>query len=256
MTNLRWKETPFVETSVSKIIFDVLNRARSENQCAAIIGSPGVGKTLAIKEWMREHHLRSYLACTGTIAGSMRSLLSEIAIVLDIYPERGIAATHLALMRARYVPGAILILDEAQNLPDKHYRELLYLWDEARLPIVFTGNRDVLKRVNTDTGPYAQISRRVARREELHGIEAFDCDRIASRLGVEGMDAFRALRIIGDKFHADGVVKAIQEAQSFCGESSSVRIEHIRDALESLPYLKQAFKTVNRSQRAVLEPRS
>ena len=44
---------------------------------------PGVGKTLAIKEWMSRHHIRSYLACTGTIAGSMQSLLLEIAGVLN-----------------------------------------------------------------------------------------------------------------------------------------------------------------------------
>jgi len=256
MTLSRWNDVPFVETSVSKIVFDVLDKARSECKCAAIIGSPGVGKTLAIKEWMRRHHVRSYLVCTGTIAGSMRNLLSEIATILNVYPERGIAATHLALMRARYVPGEVLILDEAQNLPNKHFRELLYLWDEAGLPIVFCGNYDVLKQVNTDKGALTQISRRVPRREEIHGIDPSDCDKIAASLGVEGMDAFRALRIIGDRFHADGVVKVIQEARSFCGDCPTVRIEHILDVLESLPYLKRAFKTVNRSQRVILEPRS
>jgi len=79
-----------------------------------------------------------------------------------------------------------------------------------------------------------------------------DCNIIASRLGVEGMEAYRALQIIGDRFHADGVVKAIEEARRYCNESEPIRIEQIRDALESLPYLKRAFKTVNRSQRIVL----
>jgi len=133
---------------------------------------------------------------------------------------------------------------------------LLYLWDEAGLPIVFCGNHDVLKQVNTDKGALTQISRRVPRREEINGITPSDCDRIAASLGVEGMDAFRALRAIGARYHADGVVKAVQEARSFCGDCPTVRIEHIRDASESLTYLKRALETVNQSQRAILEPRS
>lgn len=245
----RWPDASFVETSVSRVIFDVLDRARSERKCAAIVGAPGVGKTAAIREWAARHRINSCLTCTGTIAGSMRSLLEEIADLLGVYRERGIAATHRALMRTQYNAGDLLILDEAQNLPDKHYREVLYIWDEAGLPIVFCGNPDVLKRVNTDSGPYAQISRRVSRREQVYGIEAEDADRIASRLGVEGMDAYRALRIIAERFHADGVVKAIEEARHFTGSDAPVRIEHIRDALESLPYLRSAFKTLNRSQR-------
>lgn len=245
----RWPDQSFVETSVSRVIFDVLERARSERKCAAIVGAPGVGKTAAIREWAARHHIDSCLTCTGTVAGSMRSLLEEIADLLGVYRERGIAATHRALMRTQYNAGEVLILDEAQNLPDKHYREVLFLWDEAKLPIVFCGNPEVLKRVNIDSGPYSQISWRVTRREQVYGIEAEDADRLASRLGVEGMDAYRALRIIAERFHAAGVVKAVEEARHFSGYVTPVRIEHIRDALESLPYLKSAFKTLNRSQR-------
>lgn len=255
MSDPRWNDAPFVETTVSQIICRVLDRARREKQCAAIIGSPGVGKTLALKEWMARHYIKSYLICTATIAGSMHNLFSDIASVLRVFHERGIAATHQALMRAHYSPGEILVLDEAQNLPNKHFRELLYIWDETGLPIVFCGNHDVLKQVNVDKGALTQISRRVPFREEIYGIEASDSDKLASCLGVEGMDAFRALRIIGERFHADGVVRAIQEARSFSEEHGTVRIEHIRDALESLPYLKRAFQTANRSQRIVLEPR-
>jgi len=104
MTFAHWKDGQFVETTVSKIVFDVLERARNDRQCAAIVGAPGVGKTIAIKEWTHRHHVRSYLICTATIAGSMQTLFTEIANILGIYPERGIAATHRAMMTPVTVP--------------------------------------------------------------------------------------------------------------------------------------------------------
>jgi DNA transposition AAA+ family ATPase len=130
--------------------------------------------------------------------------------------------------------GRVLIIDEAQNLKLQAFRELLHLHDFSSISLIFSGNDEVLKRVNTDKGVFAQINRRVPIRAEVNSILDEDTDRIANAFAVEGMDAYKMLRPIGRAYHTDGVVSILEIARRFAGEKA-IKLDHIRRACEPFP---------------------
>jgi hypothetical protein len=156
------------------------------------------------------------------------------------YPDKGLSDLQQNLFRYDF-SSSVLLIDEAQNLPLKAVRELLYLWDKTRLPIIFCGNHEVLKRVNVDHGAFAQISRRIPLREEITGILDADSDLITNTFGVEGVDCYAVMRQIGAKFHADGIVHVLTRARKIAAPRNTIRLHDIHDALELMPAFKAAL---------------
>lgn len=230
----------FVETEVSRLIFDVIDDARENRMCAAIVGNPGVGKTMALEEYGQRHRSAQLVTATAVISGSMLALFKHVSYAFGVYPEKGLYDLQQRLFGCDLSSCALLI-DEAQNLPLKSLRELLYLWEKCGLPIVFCGNAEVLKRVNVDFGAFAQISRRVPRREQINGILDADADAITNTFGVEGLDCYAVMRKIGAKFHADGVVQVLTRARRIAAQRSAIRLPDIHDALELMPAFKAAL---------------
>lgn len=48
-------DIPFVETTISRRIFAIIDVARERGENAAIVGEPGVGKTRALNEYIKRH---------------------------------------------------------------------------------------------------------------------------------------------------------------------------------------------------------
>lgn len=238
----------FVETEVSRLIFDVIEDARENRICAAVVGNPGVGKTMALEAYSERHLGARLVTATAVIAGSLLALFKHVSYELGVYPEKGLYDLQQRLF-ACDLSGAILLIDEAQNLSLKALRELLYLWEKAGLPIVFCGNAEVLKRVNVDFGAFAQISRRVPRREEIKGILDADADAITNTFGVEGLDCYAIMRKIGARFHADGVVQLLSRARKISASDKVIKLHDIYDALELMPAMKAALDGKNRHVR-------
>ncbi len=242
---------PFVETSVARLIFDVIDEARELRQCAAVVGAPGIGKTLSLQAYKESHPATVSITVTAVLGGSLSALLEVIAARLSIYrvQARSLASLQSSLLSSD-LEGQCMILDEAQNLTLKALREILYINDYAGLSIIFVGNQEVLKRVSIDTGAFAQISRRVPRREKIDGITPADADLIASWHGVEGLEAFALLRVIAETFHADGVSTLIRSARQFNGGGNAIRLPHLLDALKDLPSLMIAVNRARIAKRA------
>jgi len=236
----------FVETEVSRLIFDVIEDARENAICAAIVGNPGVGKTMALEAYSEKHCAARMITATAVISGSLLALFKHVAYALGTYPEKGLSDLQQRLFDCDF-SGAMLLIDEAQNLPLRAVRELLYLWERCDLPIIFCGNAEVLKRVNVDHGAFAQISRRVPRREQINGILDADSDAITNTFGVEGLDCYALMRKIGAKFHADGVVQLLTRARRIAAPRSAIRLHDIHDALELMPSFKAALADKRRS---------
>jgi DNA transposition AAA+ family ATPase len=232
-------EAAFVETSVSRDIFRTINLARDLHKCAAIVGPPGGGKSRTLRvcqETERSVYLMTVTAVTGN---ALRDLFRELADIMSFYVSGSIADMQRQMFRYD-LSGQVLIIDEAQNLKLQAFRELLHLHDFAGLVIVFCGNNEVIKRVSTDKGAFAQISRRVPIRTEVNGILDEDADNLARAFGVEGADAFGLIRTIGARFHVDGVVTVLEIARRVAG-TGAIRAAHVRTACEALPHYRSAI---------------
>lgn len=240
---------PFVETSVSRDIFQTIDLARELKKNAAIVGRPGIGKTFALAEYTRSLNVGSRYAFEGLAAmrtitavtgNSLRDLFRDVAASIGTAVDGSIANMQRQMMNYD-LSGRVLILDEAQNLKLQAFRELLHLHDFTGISLIFCGNDEVLKRVNTDKGAFAQINRRVPIRAEVNSILDEDADRLANAFGVEGMDAYKMLRPIGRAHQTDGVVSVLEIATRFAG-GKTIKAEHIRRACEPFPQYRSALK--------------
>lgn len=234
------QDIPFVKTTIARRVFGVIELARSRGDNAAIVGEPGVGKTRAIGAYVANHDGAYLLTVNAVTGNALRDLLREISDLMGIH-ARGSIADIQRNMFLYDLSARVLIIDEAQNLKLQALRELLNLRDHAGMPIVFCGNSEVLRRVNVDTGPFAQISDRIGLREKIDTIPGEDADALASSLGVEGMDAFQIARAIGTRFRARALVRVLKDAREEAG-AKTIKADHIRRAIELYPQYRSALK--------------
>lgn len=245
---MAWETTldhPFVETSVSRRICQTADLARELGTNAAVVGAPGIGKTAALREYERSNPRARLIVIDHVLSKSMRHLLMALIGVESHGGTGDIYSLERHFKRYDYT-NHIYLIDEAQNLPLAHLRQLLHLSveDGGQLTFVFCGNNEVLKRVNTDQGAFAQISRRVTFRENVDAITEEDADKLAGAYGAEGMDAFHMLRKVAARHHADGLVKVLGLARKLT-RTATVSAEHIRTALDHLPQYRAALNDVS-----------
>jgi DNA transposition AAA+ family ATPase len=231
---------PFVETSVSRYVFQTIDTAREINKNGAIVGQPGVGKSRALHAYVQAHDGVYFMTVTAVTGNALRDLFRDLGELFGIYTSGSIANMQRQMFQYDF-SGRVFIIDEAQNLKLQAFRELLHLHDFTGLCLIFCGNEEVLKRVKTDKGAFAQISRRVPIRAEINCILDEDADRIASTLGAEGMDAHKLLRAIGAVYHADGVVSVLEIARRLCS-GKTIKATDIRRACDVLPHYRNALR--------------
>lgn len=234
--------TPFIETSASRQIFETVDAARKLDKCASIIGPPGIGKTHALRCYAAESNGAAIVMTITAVTGNaLRDLFRELADTLGIYTSGSIA--NMQRQMHKYdLYGRVLIIDEAQNLKLQAFRELLFLHEFSSLCLIFCGNQEVLKRVNTEKGAFVQINRRVPIRTELNTLLDEDFSHIAREFGVKGPDALKLVRAIGSRFFVDGVVNVLELAKLLAGPDNNVLETHIRRACEPLAHYRSALK--------------
>lgn len=239
-------EVPFLKTSVAVMVDTIIKRCLRYGQNGLILGEPGVGKTRALKEALRRYEAGegpevALVTITGITGNSLREVFREIGPPLGVEPIEDNAAM-LRRLEKSVTRFPVLLFDEAQNLGYKQARELLTVSEATGIQMVFCGNSEMLKLVNTTQAAIQQISRRLPIREEIRCILDGDADLIASHFGVEGMDAHRLCREIGALFHADGVAKVLTVARDKAGKSKTIQLGAIRAALSLMPHFEAALK--------------
>lgn len=242
---------PFLATSVATTIFSTIARCLRAGHNGLVIGASGVGKTRVLEEAVRrsenlEGPRTALVTITGVIGSSTMAIYEEVCPHLGVRPATSIYGTQRRLMKeACFSP--VILFDEAQNLTLKAARDLLEISKKSHVPMVFCGNAEALKLVNSAQAAIQQISRRLPVREEITCILDDDADLIASHFGVEGMDAFAACRALGRVFHADGIVTVLLEAREQAGDPKrTIRLPHIRAAIDMFPHFKAALAEADR----------
>lgn len=70
---------PYIETSVTRAIFEMIGVAIELKQNASIIGKPGVGKTSALHAFVEQHKYAYLFTATAVTGNALRDLFREIA---------------------------------------------------------------------------------------------------------------------------------------------------------------------------------
>jgi type II secretory pathway predicted ATPase ExeA len=243
-------DVPFVEISTFKLIENRINLARRTRENVAITGAAGVGKSMALQQYVDRFefgsaHLFTVSAVLGKTAGTLFGMIAErIGAPTGSNP----AAMLNGLKRRMYdifyddSDPAVLIFDEAQNLKLETLRDLLSLTDspDMRLTIVFSGNGQVLRVVNTAKNGFEQIGRRVQFRLSIDGVTHEDTDLIADAFEVRDNAGRRLLRAVGEAAHVAGVVTILKLARELAG-GEPIGIDHLQSATELFPQYRPAI---------------
>lgn len=220
---------------------------------AAIIGAPGVGKTMALDAYQLSLGMKvARLTITPVLARSMREIMSELCDKLDMNTWTGESIYEMdRALHRRYIDDWIVIVDEDQNISLDCLRQLLTfsVKDGGQLTFVYCGNEDILKQVNTDRGALAQISRRIVFRELVDSISDDDANAITNSFGVEGLDAYRTMCAVGQRFHADGIAQVLHMARRLA-DRETIKASHVRDALAVFPQYRSVLEAKPKRRRA------
>lgn len=188
----------FIETAVSRKIWDGFEQARELCELVEISAPPGTGKTCAADQYLAQCRKLEGFACPvwritlSEFSLSLKSVLSLIGAELNI----GAASIGTAEIEAKTEGrGGLLIVDEAQHIGDAHLMHglnilngLRYFTDKKLFGIAFLSNGEIYRRVAG--AKHAQLSSRMeAWRVVVRAVPDEDVDLIMTAWGISGKPA-------------------------------------------------------------------
>lgn len=167
-----YSSSEYVDTSISHQVCGILRNCQINGGLAMICGGAGIGKTMAIQEFHREHSIDSFrLTCNPCYRG-LKGLLKMLA--------REVGATVYNRMdelwesiRKELSDGQIIIIDEAQELSLRIIDALRSFCDYfaergQTLGIALVGNPQLIHRIEKcATGEYDQVKNRTKKKAVL-----------------------------------------------------------------------------------------
>lgn len=245
-----YNSVPYLATSTFKLIHNRINLARRTRENVAITGSAGVGKTIALKSYVEAEdfgiaHFFPVTRDLGKSAGTLYEVVAEsVGTTRAANPASTMRAIKKRLKEAfwDYSTPCLLVFDEAQNIKLETMRDLLTLTedDDTFVTIVFAGNADVLKVVNTENNKFKSMGRRCQFQMTIDGVTHEDADLMADAFEVRDGACLRLLRAISEKDHISGVVTVLKIAREIA-EAKPIAIDHLRASVELLPQFRYAL---------------
>lgn len=151
-------------TRTAKLMMAQLRWAH-EGEIAAIVGNPGVSKTSTFDRYCSTTP-NAFKATMSPATRTVGPMLAEVARVTGRHVPRSANANTLfqeLVIRLTDIR-ALIIIDEAQHLPDVSLDQLRALHDKTGCGLVFAGNATVLTRIQGGArqAEFAQIYSRVS----------------------------------------------------------------------------------------------
>ena len=186
---------PFCPTPASDAMIRTIDIAIRIGFISAIIAPPGAGKTTTLKHYAETHAGARYCVMSPTTR-SMSAMLELVSNALNGWAFRGNLTMETAICDKMKHPGfRVLLVDEAQHLPDKCLNQLRCIYDKTETVIVFAGNRSLLERINSDSEEsFAQFAARLDAPLHLKSVSAADVGALAAHHGIAGADAVEWLK--------------------------------------------------------------
>lgn len=160
------KEPDFAKTSMSKIIMDKIEYCRLMGKPVIIYGDAGVGKTMAIKEYVKNNPMAIFITCAPAykrISGVNYLLCSKLGI-----RERRTMYAYDEIVYKLTNSDRVIIVDEAQFLSDDSLEHLRSISDAAGIGICFVGNSSLFSNITkNESKDFGQIFSRKSNDTEL-----------------------------------------------------------------------------------------
>ncbi len=160
------KEPGYVSTSVSRIVMNAIKYCHIQGKISVVYGDAGVGKTMAVRQYLKEDNLAVGITISPTYASitGVNELLAEQLGVRERV-ARKITREVVAKLRGS---GRVLIVDEAQHLTVRTINHLRCISDESGVGIAFVGNEEVYTKMKgSGRADFAQLFSRIGMRKPV-----------------------------------------------------------------------------------------
>lgn len=229
----RTEREPFVETKSAELVLSALAYAKANQDMVCVYGSPGVGKTRAIRHFAAAYEHVWVTTMTPSIS-TVVPALEEIAESVGLKEPTGGARriSHAIRRRVGGLPG-VLIIDEAQHLKTAALEEIRSLHDAAEIGIALVGNEAVYARITGGgrLATFAQLYSRIGMRVHLDGPHARDVRAIAGQHGIK--DA-AVLDILERAAQQPGALRLVGKIASLLKAKKTVTADAARAACDLL----------------------
>lgn len=184
----RMATTPgYVDTSVHRLVTVVCDRTRQHGTFGVVTGSVGVGKTRALREYVRRKPQTVLIEADPQMAPGV--LLTQLLQALNVPVPASLDGKFTAACKTLSGTTVLIIVDEAEDLTAFALHYLRRLRDKAGVGVVLSGTQrlqDLLKPLN---GQFDQIRSRVAMwPAHIKTITRDDADDLArGALGAAGV---------------------------------------------------------------------
>lgn len=236
-SSANWSMTPSAEA-----IQNVLFQCQHEQDMGIIVGTPGTGKTTAIKDYVDDAP-HAWLCTLSPAFSSLKPGLARLCEML-YEPTQTIGAHALRVgltdrLEREIVLGepGLIVVDEAQHAADQLLEELRCIHDEIGIGVVLCGNPTFAARFKGKVAiaTFSQLTSRIGARLELTAPTAGDVEMVCDCHGVELARSRSALeKIAGQGGGLRTVVKVIRVAQRMAGDETAINPHHIAAAAKML----------------------
>ena len=189
----------FVETQSAELVISTLSYAKANGDFALIHGSPGTGKTSALRYFAGQYD-HVWVATMTPSLSTVVPCLEEIAEAIGIKEPSGGARRIAQAIRARVKNSrGLLIIDEAQHCKTAALEEIRSIHDATGIGIALVGNELVYARITGGgrLSTFAQLFSRVGVRLHLDAPRKRDVELIAAKHGITDESVLEVLERAG-----------------------------------------------------------
>lgn len=161
------KAPEYKQTSISNKVYKLIEYCHVQGKIAVAYGDAGVGKTMAVKQYQKNHSDSAIVITVSPCFASITGVNELIAEQLRIKEKvaRKIYGEAIAKLKGS---NKVLIIDEAQHLTIRVINHLRCMSDESGIGIAFVGNEEIyIKMRGSGQASYAQLYSRIAYNEHI-----------------------------------------------------------------------------------------
>lgn len=228
----------FVQTRTVKQIWSALQYAQLAQCISVIYGSPGVGKSKALQQFVRERP-NVWLITVSPSRSSLSECLYELALELGVgdAPRRAGQLGRVIRRKLRGTSG-LLIIDEAYHLDYPVLEELRILQEETGIGLALVGNNQVYSKLtggNSRNVDFARLFSRIAKKVAILKTKKDDVKAISAAWGLGDKERELVVQLAERPGALRTVSHTLRLAAMFAaGANESLSEKHIRAAVVDL----------------------
>ena len=224
----------YLATSSAATFAGALRVAQALPDIAAIVGAPGIGKTMACRRYQEVNPNVTMITANPSINGA-NTVMQAIADRLRL--TENVSTRLYRAIGAKLVGGqSLIIVDEAQHLLLPAFEQLRALHDEYAIGLAFVGNPQIHSILSggKSGSEHAQLSSRFGMRVVQRGVSEDDIAIVLDAWEIEGEPERKYLAAIAGRAGALRVMSKVIRLAWILAQPTgrAPTISHLRGAYE------------------------